>query len=216
MTDELKDAATEKPSLAESISGRNSWTLSCEPRNQQMQFASCVARQGAISAPGVRVPDDWKECGRHATHGNCIALKMRREEQDAGHSIYVRKAAEVGKTLAERWLSKPAGGSRVSASAPSRALPTPTPRPPVPKPVVRVSDALGDAVAASDYSNVVNKMAAEHRSSAPAPAPVPIVRQPLPTPATPITHTAGESPLQMARRINAERAALKQAQGEPS
>jgi hypothetical protein len=208
-----------KPPLSYSISGRNSHTFFCIPRQQSMQFASCIARQGAMAAPGVKVPDDWRECGRHHTHNDCVAMKMRAEELAVGHSIYFRKREAVAPVVKPQGVWQSAMG-RVSTGI-KAVREYVEPPAPAPKRAASMLDSIGNV---GSYADVVNKIAAEHKKveasqsvvttepapvapivTAPAPKPAP---KPVPTaPAGPATH---ESPLQMARRINAERAAAKQ------
>jgi len=148
--------------IEKSASGKeNGFTFSCQAQGCYMQFASCIARLGALDAPGVRVPEDWKACAQHRRANQCQAHKMREEELLAGRSIYFSPRGAISRLVdkAREWVNpwskpktpaKPKGDgvdalARVEGLDAAVALPKPEHGPmhthaaPIPKPVAAVA-----------------------------------------------------------------------------
>lgn len=235
MTDQLQlqqpqATAEDKLPLAASLSGKNMFIIQCVPVGRGMQYASCMARQAALITPGVKVPEDWKECGRHKVHGECEAHKMRQQELEAGHSIFFRESGAVAAPVSRRWgeapivrqkpkwnpddnvATKPVRGPVVARAA--------APAPKAPPKETSIADAIGKV---GTYTDAINKMAAEQGKptasitvTKPQVAPPQVLKNTVegihPPPAKPFIASAGpagETPLQMARRIRAEREAAQ-------
>ncbi len=198
----MNDSSTDEtiePITASADGKRNSYTLSCAPTGQGMNYAACLWRQGVLATPNVKTPADWAACDQARRSGTCTALEMRREEELAGKAIYFQDRNMVQRITAAavRWIlptfrDKPADRAR-----------TPMPsgiekRPESVKPRgagMSMLDAMGSMGSLADAVTVAAKTAP---SMPPAPRPVPVQVTAVALP--------GESPLQMARRIAAERA----------
>lgn len=167
---------------------RNSYTLSCTPTGQSMNYAACIWRQKVLDNPKTVTPPDWNTCKEARDAGRCIALQMRQEEELAGKSIYFRcrKALSEASIAAREWIMP---GSTTRGGAPRRPAPAPAAKPKTMLDAMGSMGDLGDAISAA--------------AATPA-SPPPAVRAPIPI--MPVAQS-GESPLQMARRIAAERAA---------
>lgn len=168
--------------LADSADGRrNSFTLACTPTGQSMNYAACLWRQGVLANPKTITPPDWDACKQARKEGRCTALAMRQEEELTGKSIYFRcrGALNAAAQAARDWIMPP----KTSRTA---AAPPPAP--------IRPKTMLDAMAGAGDFTDAIAAAAKEPAVTAPklprAPAPVSI---------------AGETPLQMARRLHAER-----------
>lgn len=191
MTDTQEPQVEEKPVLGieKSASGiENRHIFCCEAQGQHMLYASCIARLGAIDAPNVRVPDDWKSCERHRQHGVCKASVMRQEELLQGKSIYFVSRSEL----------------ETAAQTMRKFMLPPIPLAPKLKSVKAAKttgvalDAMGDLGSYADAINAVADVPAKPVFKVPD---TPVPSRPMPV-ALP-----GETPLQMARRLAAEKAA---------
>ena len=238
MNDQQQDTpavANDKLPLAASQSGKNMHIIQCLPVGRGMQYASCLARQAALDTPGIKVPDEWKECGRHKVHGVCEAIKMRAQELAAGCSIFFRSSGAPTAPVSRRWGEAATVRPKPRWTPDDNVATKPIQRPvvartaaPAPKSQPKqasIADAIGKA---ATYTDTINQMAAEQ------PKPVAIVAvKPERAPPQMLTGTAsgihpgtaapyiqrvqtavtagpaGETPLQMARRISAERLAAK-------
>jgi hypothetical protein len=205
MTEQSND--TPRP-LADSKSGDNRFIIACVATEQSMLYCSCQARLGAIDSPGVKVPKDWALCGRHRVHGECEAAKMQVKEREAGRALFYVPRNQVGSiTGAMPWVGKPRGEALPPAA--KRSLPAPAaPAPKVKPKSTDVADVIGSAGTYADAINIATQEAAKPAvkpSVQPAEPPKAFaaprdpgksVWKPLP----------GETPLQTARRLAAERA----------
>jgi hypothetical protein len=234
MNDQLQATPNDKLPLAASLSGKNMFIIQCVPVGRGMQYASCQARQAALNTPGVKVPEDWKECGRHKVHGECEAHKLRQQELEAGHAIFFRESGAPTAPVSRRWGEAPIVRAKPKwnpednvATKPVRhpvvartAAPAPQGHPPK---ETSIADAIGKV---GTYADAINKMAAEQSKPAavivtkPQAAPPQLLKDSTegihPPSAAPYIQKvqaaitagrAGETPLQMARRIRAEREA---------
>lgn len=206
MSDLLPETAPEAPIVpfAFAADGKlNSFTVSCVPMEQTMNYAACLWRQAVLQTPNVKTPADWAGCDKARRSGTCLAVQMRQEEELAGRSIYFRARGFIERigSAAREWMAE-AGSFQPSV----RRLPASVPHVATvsfsrPKAPTAMLDAMGSI---GDLSHAITAAAktasAEPSLSAPA-APVPAL-------------LAGESPLQMARRIHAERAAERGAAEE--
>lgn len=238
MTDQLQQpqaTADDKLPLAASLSGKNMHIIQCDPVGRGMQYASCLARQSALNTPGVKVPEDWKECGRHKTHGVCEAVKMRAQELAAGCSMFFRESGAPTAPVSRRWGEAPIVRAKPKwnpddnvATKPVRSPVVARTAAPAPKPKpeqASIADAIGKA---GTYADAINKMAAEQPKpvaivvTKPQAAPPQLLKGTTdgihPSTAAPYIKKvqaaiaaapAGETPLQMARRIRAEREAAQ-------
>jgi hypothetical protein len=188
---------TQERSVADSKSGSNAYTLACDARDVNMQYASCLARIGALQAPGVKVPKDWEECGRCMTHGECRAQIMRAEEVAANRSIYFR----------ERSVDRPRAPAKGLSWSYKPKTPTPKAEQPPARPLQSVP-----TVATPTLSDAITEMARREAAKKAAPAPEPKKAAPVAAPQAtqpaPVSAPKarppmlpGESPLAYARRI---------------
>lgn len=185
----------------------NSFCMRCDKQEQTMSYAACLWRQGVLAKPDIRTPSDWAPCGEAARHGACVALMMRQEEVAAEQAIYFRKRNSEAHPMAEpkrSWHSSALAkvGTVVRAAADTvRGITTPAPKPAAPR------DALDAMGAMPSYAEAITRMveSGEHTAAA---APAPSVPPTAGTPAMPApTAMPGESPLAIARRMAAARAA---------
>lgn len=179
MTNEATE--TIEPITASADGTRNMFTLKCVPLEQSMNYAACLWRQGVLSSPNTKTPADWAPCGTACRAGTCTALNMRQEEVLAGKAIYFQDRNVFRKVIdaAKQWIM-PSFGTTTPATKPK------------PAPKKDMLDAIGSAGSFADAISVAAK----------TPASVPVARV-IPM----MVAQTGESPLQMARRMAAERAA---------
>lgn len=194
-----------EPASASADGKRNAYTLSCVPTGQSMNYAACLWRQGVLSDPRTITPADWSACGGARRNCSCPALSMQKEEDLAGKAIYFKDRNLVRKIAGSvnDWFK--------SATAASKVAPKPTTSSvaakvthysPAPKagivgktPGLTTLDAIGNAGNLSD---------AIHAAAKTPSSPPPAVK--FSTSAVAVANT-GESPLAMAQRIAAQRAA---------
>jgi len=179
-------------SISASADGkRNSFIFACEPTEQSMAYAACLWRQKVLETPNVKTPADWAGCSTAAAHGRCAALQMRKEEELAGRAIYFRDRNLVRKLTGSisKWLM-PSIVPKAYTPAPA----APAPAPALAKKKGSMLDAMGDM---GGFAAAVTEAAKTPASSPPtARATIPIA----------LVSRAGESPLEMARRMVADRA----------
>jgi hypothetical protein len=182
------------PSLADCASGKlNGQILHCAGHSRSMSYAACLARLKAIDEKEQGIPADWSECGQHRRSGQCQASKMRDEELTACKPLYFLKRGALS-TGFMALASKAASGWKKGELTVVAA-----------RPGVGKSSFL-DHIAKTDYAAAIN--AASPTGTAPL---APVLKPSIPVAfAPPIQALPGESPLQMARRIAAERAAAQQ------
>lgn len=196
---ELVDIDNALEPLSYSADGkRNSFTLACTPTGQSMNYAACIWRQNVLAKPNVNTPPDWSVCRQARNEGRCTALLMREEEELAGKSIYFRcrSALSAASAAAREWIMPKGAATSVPierARRPSSAPSAVTARPASMLDAMAGMGDLSDAVSAAARAETLKRLA-------PAPAPAPAHRAPALVAALP-----GESPLQMARRLHAER-----------
>lgn len=190
MSENTPDAVIEPVSA--SASGRfNAFSVRCQALGFTNLYAGCLARLGALDAPGVKVPADWNDCRSTRSAGRCEAARMREEELLKGKAIYFQPRSVPGEAPKTAWVSTP---TRHTAAAPS----------PKAAKVGSISS-MGSAGVIS-YGDLVNAMVREELKSASAPARSPAAPPATPS-ATPIQVRADESPLEAIRRMQRERAA---------
>lgn len=190
----------------------NSYCMRCEAQGQSMQYAACQWRQGVLSKADIRTPADWAPCHEAARSGTCVAVHMRREEDTAGQAIFFRKSLRENDPVVEmqprKWVDTWAAGTK--------GVPRATTAPVTPVP--RHADAVDAMADVGGYSEAITAMVATgaHVGAAPEPVavgthvgapPEPVTLPHIAAPAP--TALPGESPLAMARRIAAARAAAK-------
>lgn len=185
MTDVLLNQETPviEPVTASADGRRNAYTMGCAALGQSMNYAACLHRQKVLGDKTLKAPADWQGCAEAAKRGNCVALQMREQELLQGRSIYFR-AREAVKQMADaarKWFMPSMG-----KSAPAKKTSKPA----------SMFDAMGDA---GTFADAITAAAADKEGH----MPLPEKRIPV---AIPVAQ-AGETPLQMARRLAAERAA---------
>ena len=193
---------------------KNSFCMRCDAQGQTMSYAACLWRQGVISKPDIRTPADWAPCGDAARQGRCVAVAMRAEEEAAERSIYFRKRVNEVHPMVESKRSWVNTWDKVRTVATSAVTTIARAVTPAPKPPADILDSIGS----TSYADALTRAVAEDRAAdtakPPATPAAPAAHHPAaPTPAAatpasaPITALPGESPLAMARRIAALRAA---------
>ena len=183
---------------------RNGYTLFCDAKGQRMNYAACLWRQKVLDNPATKIPEDWQSCRTAACSGKCNANEMRQEEVLAGKSLYFvcrdtfRKLADVAKEWGVHFGSKPSVPAKQSI---------------VTEPVVRevkfvpvrreepasVLDALGSTSSLADAITAAAKDQA-------APTKEPVATKKVIEVVSRFdldSLTVNETPLQMARRLNA-------------
>lgn len=204
---------TEIVPLSSSPDGQlNSYCMRCDLQGQSMHYAACLWRQAVLAKPDIRTPADWAPCREAASAGNCVALMMRKEEEGAEQSIFFRRAHRANQPLVEpkrSWSTGTFGTLKNAATGAATGAPalvlTPAPMP-APSPA-KPRDAIDALGAAGDYSDAINAMVADNSHVEPIVVAQPKPAEPAPRPATPVAAQVGESPLAMARRLAALRAA---------
>jgi len=210
MTDTQSAPAIE-PITASADGKRNAWCLACPATNVKMSYAACLHRAAVIDDPDYRsahhvgrVPKDWNDCDRPAGRDerSCIARSMRAEEKAAGKAIFFVARSVVA--------SLPASATKWVMERVKRAT-TPSAAARVKKDIF---DGMGDSGSMAD---AVNAMVA---AGAALPKTI-TVTKPEKAPPRVLTGVTegihpvalaslpkampGESPLQMARRLAAEK-----------
>lgn len=186
------DTETIEPITASADGKRNSFTLSCGPTGQSMNYAACLWRQGVLSNPATKTPADWAPCNAARCAGTCTALVMREEELLAGKSIYFR-ARGVFRSIVEiarEWIMPDFAMPEKVKPAVRKTYSSPAPK----KERGDMLDAMGSV---GSFADAVTEAA-----KTPTSVPPPVARV---IPVMPVAQ-AGETPLQMARRMAAERA----------
>ena len=182
----MDDLTTFEPVSASADGARNMYSLQCDATGQRMNYAACQWRQGVLAKPDIKTPADWNKCAESARHGTCPALLLRKEEELAGKAIYFddrnifRKATDAAKRWVSNVTSLPSGITKRDPAVVARHTGG------------SMLDALGDTGSLADAIT-----AAASEPAAPVARVIPIAPAPV--------ALAGESPLQMARRIAAER-----------
>lgn len=201
------------PGIELSVDGkRNMFSMHCGVTEQIMSYAACNWRLDVLKTPNVKTPADWEKCRTACKTGACVVVGMREQELLLGRSIHFQdrhagRSTQVARHLPSAWSVAITKGPGQTSVAPVRSAPPPKARP------ASVLDAMGDT---GDFAAAITAAAVERPVTpppAPTPMPTPTVAPPrvpeTPAPAAPRpTAMPGESPLQMARRIAAERQAL--------
>ena len=171
---------------------RNSFTLFCEFTSQSMNYAACLWRQGVLAKPDIKTPADWAPCTQARNCNRCTALEMRSEETLQNKAIYfVDRAAKLAPVSTWGVRTKP-----IYSSSPAPAAPVKRTEPKRSAAPVSMIDAMGSV---GDFAAAIS--IPETPIAAPPPRPAPIKVQAAPI----MMSQSGESPLQMARRMAAER-----------
>lgn len=198
--DDLSTTETIIEPISASADGtRNMYSVQCDAVGQRMNYAACQWRQGVLSKPDIKTPSDWDKCAVAARCNQCPAMQMRKEEEIAGKALYFddrnvfRKMTDAAKRWASNVAALPSGMTKISAPAGSAMR-----RDPVV--AARHSGSMLDSM--GDMGSLADAVTAA--AVAPSATHAPVARVVIP-----ITSVArdGESPLQMARRIAAERSA---------
>ena len=196
--------ATIEPITASADGTRNGYTLFCDAKGQRMNYAACLWRQSVLDNPATKVPEDWNGCRTAACSGKCNAKEMRQEELLAGKSIYFecrstfRKLAEVAKEWGVNFVSK-------SSAAVKQSIMTEPPKEIFIQPKTRHASTLDALGATSGLAEAITAAATEQSKPLEKP---PVVSEPV---AAKVSSShfeplPGETPLQMARRINSMKA----------
>lgn len=174
---------------------RNSYTVACEITSQSMNYAACLWRLGVMASPKTRIPPDWDVCANARKCNTCPAVAMRDEEMLAGKSIYF-----VDRTIVRRSPNAGSwGASKMPAQTYSSASVSKASAPTAPTAPARKIDMLEAAGKTGSYADAITEAI---KTAAEAPKPVVATVTKAPPVFVP---KAGESPLQMARRIALER-----------
>lgn len=206
--------------ISASVDGsKNMFFTRCAAIGQVMNYAACLWRQGVLANPKTRVPADWNACGEAAKCGRCAAVEMRREEELQGRAIYFRgRSTEYTVTKEAVAIHERDYGPIAAITSTEHSGMTLLPRPtykPVAAPIVvtkrsagSMLDAMGEV---DDYAAAINAAVVADAHITPVetkPVPQTATLTPTPAPKAPmVTALPGESPLAMARRLAAQRAA---------
>lgn len=213
-----------KHPIEASASGLNAHKQWCEPNGQFRHYCTCARLVDAYKAGQLDGSDGT--CSGAMNNRTCPALPMRAEEIKAGEAIYFTPragsvdrpgpaAGEEGAKIDKRSLSYKNGWFRAGQALGKEKAP----ERPKPAPAVKAKPKT-DEFTPVDYSKVVTEMAAEERAAKPVEKPAPKAPEkpaaktsskPATTsaPASKPVPRAGESLLEMAKRLRAERAAPK-------
>lgn len=167
-----------EPITASADGRRNSYCVNCKTTGQAMSYAACLWRQNVLSAPDIKTPADWAPCAQAARHNECPANTMRKEEVLAGKAIYFVERSSFRTAVETMKATVREWVMPKSVTAP-RSAPRSLPK-------TTMLDAMGDA---GGYAEAITAAATAPRVET---RPIPVAQ-------------AGESPLQMARRLAAER-----------
>jgi len=186
----MTDSIVIHPVSASADGKRNAYCLQCKKAEQSMSYAACLNRIAVVRS-GADVPKDWNVCDDALRFHQCAAQTMRDEEELAGKSIYfvARDLLAAAGDAVRKWFMP--GDPKTSRPAPEAR-----------RKARSMFDSMGDA---GSYADAINGMSASEgaelmgrATTAPA-APVKAVVLPQALP--------GESPLAMARRLAAQKAA---------
>jgi hypothetical protein len=211
VTTETVEAA--KPILLPAVSAdakRNAFYTKCPEQQSTKPYAMCqyiAANKGDASIKTL-----YGDCITAISRGRCVAIGMREEEQLKGQAIYfierVKGAAVVAAQTA--WTSplteKANRAARSKYVAPQVSTPAPAPK--------KTTFEFDGNIYAAALNAAVKKESNATNDPAPQPKVTPVAVAPVaPTPvikpaSVPINHvnltrTAGESPLDFARRVRA-------------
>lgn len=164
-----------EPITASADGRRNSYTINCVPTGQSMNYASCLWRQSLLSSSGIKTPMDWNACDKARCSNECPAVGMRQEEILAGKSIYFMERLFARTLTATARKWLSPTSSFSSSFAKKETI--------AEKPPTSMLDAIGEA---SSFAEAITTAASK--------------------PMMPLSSFyPGESPLQMARRLQAEK-----------
>lgn len=191
---------TIEPITASADGKRNGYTMFCDAKGQRMNYAACLWRQSVLDNPATKIPEDWQSCRTAACSGKCNAKEMRQEELLAGKSIYFqcretfRKLADVAKEWGVNFVSKSSGPVKQSilTEPPKEIFIQPKP--------VQCASALDALSATASLADAIT--AAAQEQSKPVEVPVLHERVAAKVSSSHFEPLAGETPLQMARRLN--------------
>jgi hypothetical protein len=195
---------------------RNAYYTHCKALEATKPYAMCqylIDHQNDASMAVI-----YGDCFTAMRRGNCAAVGMREEEQLKGRAIYfverVKGAAVVAQQSA--WVAPSKSSYRrdkYATGAPAIPAPKAGLRPMSPAVEKKAAAPVFDGNIYAAALNAAVKKNATNRQAAPA-IPAPVAIAPVPqtpvskpvaaaTPVAPITIRAGESPLEMARRLRA-------------
>jgi hypothetical protein len=161
-----------------STSGKNAFTLACPAIEQRMSYAACLNRLHAIESD-AKVPKDWESCRSACSARQCPAQHMREDEKTAGKSLFfvAREAIVNASDSARKWIATWNKPANVKKAVGARSSGK------------SMFDAMGELGSMAEAISGISTPAT------PTPKPV----------APAVAARPGETPLQMARRLAAER-----------
>jgi len=212
-----------KPILPPSASAdgkRNAYYTQCKAIESTKPYAMCqyiIDHQNDGSMATI-----YSDCLNAIRRGNCAAVGMREEELLKGQAIYFVERVKGAAVVAQQdaWVPPVRKASRsgyvrdkYAAGRPIEDAPRiAIPRPAAPAPAKPAYEFDGNIYAAA--LNVAMKKDASATNRQPDPSPAAAVAAPTPTPvskpvaasapAPTVTIRAGESPLELARRLRAQ------------
>lgn len=194
----MEDAIKIEPITSSEDGKRNAYTLSCDTKGQRMNYAACLWRQKVIENPKTNIPEDWQSCKTAACSGKCNAMQMRQEELIAGKSLYFvcrdtfRKLADVAKDWGVYF--RPSKTAEIKQSTMTDGKQKEVKEAPVfiAKKEVSALDALAHVGTFAEAITAASKDQSEV-----------VISKPVETVIAPVAIPANETPLQMARRLNA-------------
>jgi hypothetical protein len=218
-----ENAVEAKPILPPSVSAdakRNAFYTKCPEQQSTKPYAMCqyiAANQGDDSIKTL-----YGDCLSAIHRGRCVAVGMREEEELKGQAIYFveRVKGEALVAAQTTWAaSSPKRGyqrnkySEGATLQPAPRVAIPRPSTPAPAPKKPAFEFDGNIYAAALNAAVKKERNATNDQATPAKvtpvAAAPVAPTPAPQPeAAPapinMTRRAGESPLEMARRLRAQ------------
>ncbi|MEZ2310869.1 hypothetical protein AB6809_29915 [Paraburkholderia sp. RCC_158] len=223
MTEQATIAQTILPPATSADSKRNAFYTDCRTLQVKKPYAMCqyiIEHTGDASLQVL-----YSDCLTEIRQGRCTALGMREEEKLKGQAIYFVERVKGAAVVAQQdaWVAPArkisrSGYQRDKYAAGTPVAPTPSRPAPAPKPAMPEFD--GNIYAAA--LNIAAKRTADNATNRQPPQIKPEPAALAPVPATPAASKvaapqpvsmdarAGESPLEMARRL---RAAQTQPQG---
>jgi hypothetical protein len=223
MTTEATVAATPiLPPSASADGKRNAYYTQCKAIESTKPYAMCqyiIDHKDDGSMATI-----YSDCLTAIRRGNCAAVGMREEEKLKGQAIYFIERVKGAAVVAQQdaWVAPVRKASRsgyvrdkYAAGVPIENAPRiATPRPAAPAPKKPAYEFDGNIYAAALNVAVKKEVNATNRQPQPAPVPAAAIAAPAPTlvskpvaapvAAPAVTIRAGESPLELARRLRAQ------------
>lgn len=191
-------AVIEAPAHMPAVSAdgkRNAYYLDCKPLEQKRAYAAClhvVSLQRAGELPSL-----YSACETAIRQGQCRAIGMREQEELQGKAIYFVERANMGITSgAAESMRKFFGSLKRMVGIEPAAAPAKKPK------------SLVDRIEAPDFATALTDMVKESVGERGKEAVHPLPATPIAVPKLDIL--PGETPLQAARRRNAEQSQPKE------